>query len=963
MAKVSSKDLSILINDLSQKMQEKWEPDVFFSELMRMYGTANDSIKMALKNEPGYNVACKDVNESMARPDLAISLRAYFRFLKDDADVVHAMDDVRALKEVTGPKHKFQYLICCGPETIAMFDAIEHDNIVIGYKDLPGFYSFMLPMLEGRRTKIVSSKEADRKACLKLTRLLDTLAQHNNISDENMQQLNSFMVRILFCFFAEDTGVFGMGDDNVFSNAFNKLVDREGSNAKQFFEDIFTVFNTKEHEREHLENKVANEILEFPYVNGGLFAKPGFIPEFDVVTRNQFTDCGKLSWSEISPAVFGAMFQGAMNKEERRNMGAHYTSEENILKLIKPLFLDDLYAEFEELKKKAEPLKLGAATAKRADSSRRKNFAVRKMFYDFLEKVGKLKFLDPACGCGNFLLVTYKELRTLENEVFDYINEGAFTNSFINIDQFYGIEIEDWPVEIAHVSMWLMQHLMNQQANARFGSNISSIPLKSSATIVRANALTTDWNDILPASKCSYILGNPPFGGTTYTTDEQKQWLKDVYPPKYKLGYADYVTGWFVKASDYMLQNKHVHAAFVATNSICQGEQVNTLWGLLLDKGIHINFAYTSFKWKNEATGKAGVTCVIVGFSYMSKQCPMLFTVDVRTNELTSDKCICISPYLTNSSSPVIVERRSTAISNGLKLVFGNKPADGGSLIISYDDGTELASNHPEVTPFLKRLVGSSELMKSEFRYCLWLEGEDIDKWSALPEVMKRVEACAEWRAKQVKSGAAYKNRDVPWRFGQLANPSNPERALVIPRVTSERRKYIPIGFVKKDTICSDRIFLMPDAMPYHFGVLSSRMHMVWMRLTSGRIKNDYSYSRDLTFNTFVWPEVSDDQRDEIDKLAKEILLTRIDFETQFTLGEMYNPENMPDELKDVHNRLDAAVERAYRDEPFKDDEERLSFLLDLYSKAIAAEEKLKTAKPKKKKATASMLAHDCPSD
>lgn len=954
MAKVSSKDLSVLINDLSQKMQEKWEPDVFFSELMRMYGTANDSIKMALKNEPGYNVACKDVNESMARPDLAISLRAYFRFLKDDADVVQAMDDVRALKEVTGPKHKFQYLICCGPETIAMFDAIEHDNIVIGYKDLPGFYSFMLPMLEGRRTKIVSSKEADRKACLKLTRLLDTLAQHNNISDENMQQLNSFMVRILFCFFAEDTGVFGMGDDNVFSNAFNKLVDREGSNAKQFFEDIFTVFNTKEHEREHLENKVANEILEFPYVNGGLFAEPGFIPEFDVVTRNQFTDCGKLSWSEISPAVFGAMFQGAMNKEERRNMGAHYTSEENILKLIKPLFLDDLYAEFEELKKKADPLKLGAATAKRADSSRRKNFAVRKMFYDFLEEVGKLKFLDPACGCGNFLLVTYKELRTLENEVFDYINEGAFTNSFINIDQFYGIEIEDWPVEIAHVSMWLMQHLMNQQANARFGSNISSIPLKSAATIVRANALTTDWNDILPASECSYILGNPPFGGTTYTTDEQKQWLKDVYPPKYKLGLADYVTGWFVKASDYMLQNKHVHAAFVATNSICQGEQVNTLWGLLLDKGIHINFAYTSFKWTNEAAGKAGVTCVIVGFSYMSKQYPMLFTVDVKTNELTSDKCICISPYLTNCSRPVIIERRSTAFIKDINLLFGNKPTDGGHLILTYDEGQKLLAEQPDLKLIIKKYIGSSELMKSEFRYCLWLQSNDSLINLNNKNILDRFEKVRIFRERSPKIRTR-KAASTPWRFGELAKNANPERAIAIPAITSSNRFYIPLGFINSDYIASNKLYIVATSEMYYFGVLSSRMHMVWMKLTSGRLETRYSYSRDLTFNTFVWPEVSDEQRDDIDKLAKEILLTRIDFETQFTLGEMYNPENMPDELKDVHNRLDAAVERAYREEPFKDDEERLSFLLDLYSKAIAAEEKeqLKAAKPKKKKATA----------
>lgn len=951
MAKSSSKDLSILISELSESMQKHWEPDVFFAELMRMYGTANNSIEMALKSEKGFNVAAKGQELTMAREDLAITNRAYFRFVRNDEDVASALEDVRNLKEVTGPKYKFQFLICAGPTSLAMFDAVEHDSIMIAYKDLPRFYSFLMPLLDGRRAKIISTMEADRKACLKLTRLLDTLAEHNNISDENMQQFNSFMVRILFCFFAEDTGVFGMGDDNVFSNAFNKLVDREGSNAKQFFEDIFTVFNTKEHEREHLENKVANEILEFPYVNGGLFAEPGFIPEFDVVTRNQFTDCGKLSWSEISPAVFGAMFQGAMNKEERRNMGAHYTSEENILKLIKPLFLDDLYAEFEELKKKAEPLKLGAATAKRADSSRRKNFAVRKMFYDFLEEVGRLKFLDPACGCGNFLLVTYKELRTLENEVFDYINEGAFTNSFINIDQFYGIEIEDWPVEIAHVSMWLMQHLMNQQANARFGSNISSIPLKSSATIVRANALTTDWNDILPASECSYILGNPPFGGTTYTTDEQKQWLKDVYPPKYKLGLADFVTGWFVKASDYMLQNKHVHAAFVATNSICQGEQVNTLWGLLLDKGIHINFAYTSFKWTNEAKGKAGVTCVIVGFSFKLNQSPLLYTVDVKTNNISVKHCTCISPYLKDCVQPFIVERRRKPLVDSINIIFGNKAADGGNLILSFEEGQKLLHENPELKPFIKKYLGSSELMNGEFRYCLWFNTQEEYLKVDNIYISSRIEQVRLFRELS-KKASTRKDALCPWRFGEVCSQANPDRALVIPRVTSERRDYIPIGFVKKDTICSDRIFLMPDALPYHLGILSSRMHMVWMRLTSGRLETRYNYSRDLTFNTFVWPGVTKRQHDEIEELAKNILRVRIDhIGDNLSLGDLYNPDTMPEDLKLAHERLDAAVERAYREEPFKDDDERLSFLLDLYCKAIdgeKAEAELQT-KPKRK--------------
>ena len=938
--KVISKDLSAMMSDLSRKMVDKWDPEVFFTDLMAMYGTAKNSITMALKNEKGYNVASQDINDHMARPDLAITMRAYFRFLKDDADVAPALEQLRNLKEVA--KHKIQYLICSGPSTIAMFDTIEHDSILIGYRDLPGFYSFMLPLLEGRRAHIVSDTEADRKACLKLTRLLDTLAEHNNLKEDEMRKLNSFMVRILFCFFAEDTGVFDFGGDNVFSNAFNKLVDREGSNAPKFFADLFTILNTKEDEREHLKNKVAQELLKFPYVNGGLFADTGYIPDFDVITRNQFTDCGHLSWKEISPAVFGAMFQGAMLKEERRNMGAHYTSEENILKVIKPLFLDDLYAQFEQLKQEAEPIKLTA-------SFRRHNSVARRKFYDFLKRIGNMKFLDPACGCGNFLLVTYKELRTLENKVFEFINEGAFTDSYININQFYGIEIEDWPVEIAHVSMWLMQHLMNQTANARFGSNISSIPLKTSATIVCANALTTDWNEVLPASECSYIIGNPPFGGASFQSNEQKQWLKDVYPPKYSLGMVDIVTGWFVKASDYMFQNKTVRSAFVATNSICQGQQVETLWGLLLDKGVHINFAYLPFIWTNEAVGKAAVSCIIVGFSYNKIPNPKLFRSALQSKYVNIKECFEISPYLIDCQVPVILASSRNALDKSYSLVLGSMPADNGNLILSFQDGQKLMEDHPEVKPFIKKFVGSSELMNSEFRYCLWFTKESEPIELGIPSVLERINKVKEFRCASKKQ-ATVKSADIPWRFKDVSKNTNPEKALVIPRVSSERRQYIPFGFVKHDTIISDAAYMFPDASYYDFGILMSLMHNVWIKFSSGRLKSDIRYSRNMTFNTFVWPKVNEEQHAEIEELAKDVLRVRARHKgDDITLGEMYNPETMPEDLKEAHERLDAAVERAYRDEPFKDDDERLAFLLGLYTDAINAEKKAEQSKAKAK--------------
>ena len=957
-------ELSVQVYDLVQSMKKHWEPITFFKTLLKIYGTADRSVEQAVLNDRAVNVASEVTDDSMERADLAIRQRAYFRFLKKDEDVVPAVEKVKQLKEVQNQKNRIQFIICCSSNSLCLYDLVLNDSLSIDLDDLPDNYSFLLPIKDGRRDTIVSTQEADKKACLKLTRLLDTLAKHNSIEPNNMQKLNSFIRRILFCFFAEDTGIFNPSVENMFTNAFDKLVDKHGTNAKTFFEDLFTVLNTKDEDREAFKQEkertghvVDATIMAFPYVNGGLFKDQGFIPEFDIATRNQLLDCGRLAWHEISPAIFGAMFQGAMKKDDRRTLGAHYTSEENILKIVKPLFLDKLYEEFEQLKKDTAPLLEKIKSIPELKKKRTSyagitisgyfdywsNEAIqletqrRQVFKDFLARIGRMKFLDPACGCGNFLLISYKELRKLENEVLSYINEGAFTDSYISINQFYGIEIEDWPAEIAHVSMWLMQHLMNQEANQRFGSNIQSIPLKTSATIVTTNALTTDWNSILPAKECSYILGNPPFGGTTFTTPEQKKWLQDVYPPKYKLGLADFVTAWFVKASDYMLGNKNIEAGFVATNSICQGEQVNTLWGLLLDKGIKINFAYTSFPWTNDAVGKAGVTCIIIGFSYKEREKPILITYSPKDKTTFKITCLHISPYLKNTSKPVIIERQNKALSAPLNLVFGNKAVDDGNLIFEYSEGQKFLQQYPEAKPFIKRFIGSSELMNSEFRYCLWLTEDKKDEWSKIPGIVDRVNKCKNWRSAQTKTGDAYKLRDKPWSF---RSQFNPETALVIPRTTGESRYYVPFEFIKNDTICSDNAFIVPNATNYDFGIISSRMHMCWMRLTSGRNNQSYRYSRDMTFNTFVWPNSTDLQKEEITNLAKQIRRVRARLlGGSMSLGDMYHPDIMPDDLKEAHNNLDMAVEKAYRAEPFKDDDERLAFLLDLYSEAIAKKE------------------------
>lgn len=946
------KELSVRVYDLVQSMKKHWDPIIFFKELLKIYGTAPRSVDQAVLNDRSVNVASEVVDDTMECPDLAIRQRAYFRFLKHDEDVAPAVEKVKLLKELNNQKNRIQFIICCSSRLLYLYDLVLDYRFSIDLDDLPDYYSFLLPIKDGRREKIVASREADKKACLKLTTLLDSLAKFNKIETNNMQKLNSFIRRVLFCFFAEDTGIFNPSVDNMFTNAFDKLVDKHGINAKDFFEKIFIILNTKPQDREQFKHKFPVEIMAFPYVNGGLFKDLGYIPNFNLATRNQFIDCGRLNWHEISPAIFGSMFQGAMKKEERRNFGAHYTSEENILKIVKPLFLDKLYAEFDQLKLDS------AALLKKIDSlptlkSKRKNKIAgysdylsmeaieldqkrKQVFKDFLTRIGSMKFLDPACGCGNFLLISYKELRKLENEVLAYINEGAFSDSYISINQFYGIEIEDWPSEIAHVSMWLMQHLMNQETNARFGSNIETIPLKSSATIATKNALTIDWNDILPAEECTYILGNPPFGGTTFTTADQKQWLKDCYPPKYKLGYADFSSAWFVKAAEYMQRNKNIQTAFVSTNSICQGEQVKIIWGLLFERGIKIDFAYSSFPWKNEAKDNAGVTCVIVGFSYKGTTKPVLTVYDNKTQSSLNIACEQISPYLTNCSKVVIIESQSQALSSPLNLVRGPQPTDGGNLIFEYSEGQSFLQKYPESKPFIKKFIGSSELMKSEFRYCLWLTEDLKNEWSKIQGIVDRVKKCEEWRALQTKTGAAYKFRNVPWRFGQLANPSNPESALVIPSTTGESRFYVPFDFIKSDTIVSNLAFMLPNATMYDFGVLSSRMHMTWMRLTSGRNNQSYRYSKDMSFNTFIWPKATEVQKEEIVKIAKDIRRIRARNIGTTTLGDLYNPETMPEDLREAHNNLDLAVEKAYRDKPFENDEERLSFLLALYSEAIA---------------------------
>lgn len=693
--------------------------------------------------------------------------------------------------------------------------------------------------------------------------LTSTLAKANG---DNSQGLNTFVTKLVICMYLD-----ALEDNLNIQDEFEHVVATDGTNAVDFFKTLFA----------NLERKYPDFSILFSNTD---------IPVFDSSARSQFLTCCRLTWLDVSPIIIGDVFQGAIPVSQRRNYGAHYTSENNVLKLIKPLFLDSLYQDFNKAKTSKATLKA------------------------FLERLGTLNILDPACGCGNFLIVSFTELKKLEKQALSILQE---TNSYVSINNFYGIEIDRTASQLAALSMTIVQKIYDKSC-------------VDTPNINCANALTVDWNTILPATKCSYIVGNPPFLGVNSMSAEQKTWLRNVYPKNAHLGSADFVTGWFVKSSDYMLSNKQLKTALLATSSICQGEHVKVLWELLLDKGIHINFAYTAFPWLNGASNNAVVDCVIVGFSYSSCN-PILMVYDYKSKHTNTIRCSCISPYLIPCKKPVVVERRNTAFNKTVTLCIGNKPLDGGTLILSEKDRSALLETCPEAERYIRKLIGSNELIKNINRYCLWLIDDDC--WKTIPEIVERVEACKKWRYSCISTGDAYTIRDKPWRFREHHDA---DTAIVIPVLSSYFREYIPIAFKEPMSIVGAQAFMVPNGSYYEFGVITSKMHMAWNRLTSGRLQTSLRYSRDMAFNTFIWPDTNDTQKEKIENLARDILNIRAKYSVP--LGELYNSDTMPDDLKLAHSRLDKFVETCYSDRPFHSDEERVSFMLDLYTKAVISE-------------------------
>ena len=725
--------------------------------------------------------------------------------------------------------------------------------------------------------------------------------------------LEVYLVRILFCLFADDTGIFRK---DTFRAFIQDVTSEDGNDLAARLAELFQVLNTPEQQRLCTRNNI---IKEFPYINGGLFAEFLPMPAFDSGMRQVLLDCCALDWSRISPAIFGSMFQSVMNAEERRALGAHYTSERNILKLINPLFMDELREEFESIQH---------------DKSNRKDSRLQA----FHKKLTELNFLDPACGCGNFLVVAYRELRRLELSVIAEREKLELETSgtrwmlsandvcLVNVNQFYGIEIEEFPAQIAQVAMWLMDHQMNIEAGNYFGEAYARIPLTASATIVCGNALRIDWESVVSKDKLSYILGNPPFSGARFMSKEQKGDLLQVFAGVKNAGDLDFVAAWFKKASVYMTGSK-VKSALVSTNSIAQGQSVAILWKhLLVESGVHIDFAYRTFKWSNEAKNQAAVHCIIIGFSVGCGENQCLLVDEKGEQHLTPH----INGYLA-AAPDIFIENRSKPLCDVPEIGIGNKPIDDGNYLFTEEEKEEFLKLEPAAAPYMRPFLGAQEFINRKARYCLWLGDCSPAELRNLPECSKRIEAVRLYRASS-KSAPTRALASKPRRFHVENMPKC--TYIAIPEVSSERRAYIPIGFLTPDVLCSNKLKLMPDATLYHFGILTSTMHNAWMRAVSCRLEMRYSYSNKIIYNNFPWPEATESQQARISELAQAILDARALYPDS-TLADLYDPNLMPDELSDAHQKLDAVVEKAYG-RKFADDAERVAFLFEKYSELTA---------------------------
>lgn len=862
---------------------------------MKAYGVSESIISRLFKINIGINNGL-NVASNQGRGDVLWAKKVYFSPVFQSNKLLDEFEQMKTSKDRL--KHKPRFLIASDFNTLLAYDTKTEESLDIAVNQLALHCDFFTPLIGIEKKHTYHEVQADIDAANSMAELYDQLVKDNPTHTiQEVHALNIFLTRLLFCYFVEDTAIFE--EKNLFTDSIASHTRTNGEDTAQYIERLFDILD--------ITNRLPDTpdyINKFPYVNGGLFKTKYPIPRFGTRSRRLLLSIGKLDWAEINPDIFGSMIQAVVTKKQRSVLGMHYTSVPNIMKVIEPLFLNELNEEFERCK-----------TAKDVKGLR---FLVKRLW--------SIKIFDPACGSGNFLIISYRELRRLEWDIFMEINKlnnsNATVLSGIQLNQFYGIEIDDFAHEVAILSLWLTEH----QMNVILQSPAATLPLKESGNIVCGNATRLDWQTVCPRTESEevYVLGNPPYLGARIQGREHKDDLAFVFKGVNNYKNLDYIACWFFLGAKY-IENTISKYAFVTTNSICQGEQVGIIWPLLYDLNLHIFFAYTSFKWENNAKKNAGVSCVIIGLKNTRSKDRSKF-INIKSKVVDN-----INPYLASGSNILVLKRNTTLSKHLSSMSFGNMPNDGGGLILSEDEKNMLERETPSSHIFIKRFMGADELIKGKRRWCLWIEDGQLDEALSIQFIKKRIDIVEKHRLKSKDSGTnKLAVRSHQFRDLNITTKST----IVIPRVSSERREYIPIDFMGPDTIISDSAQAIYDAAPWLFGILTSRMHMVWVRAVAGRLKTDYRYSSQLCYNTFPFPEINDQERGEIKVCVDKIRGAR-GYHGGKTLAQLYDPDKMPDNLRNAHTNLDKVIESIYRDIPFNNDEERLAHLFEMYEQMI----------------------------
>jgi len=895
-----------LQNKLSEIVANLSKEDFIF-EFLKTYGISKTTITRLQKG---------DFNQSKEKGEILYKSKVFFKAVQS-ANILSIADECANKDKIL--KQYPRFVIVTDYKTLVAKDLKSGLNLDIPIKDLPRYFDFFLPLAGAEIYKSTNDNKADRDAAYKLGQLYDILVKDNPEFKTESHSLNTFLSRLLFCFFAEDTGIFEK--ESVFTDTLAQHTDQDGSDVDLFFNQLFKRLNSSK-------GKFADWQEQFPYVNGGLFRDDIVCPKFSYKSRKILLECGGLNWSEINPDIFGSMIQAVADPEERSDLGMHYTSVPNIKKLIEPLFLNDLYEAFE------------------------KNYDNSKNLQKLIIRISNIKFFDPACGSGNFLIISYKEIRLLEIKIIQRLIELDLKKkqtliyaTSIRLSQFYGIEIKDFAHEMAVLSLWLAEHQMNRVFEDMLGEHGKSqplLPLKKSGKIECGNAARIDWEIICPRRPEDeiYILGNPPYLGARIQDGEQKRDMDYVFSSFAKYRDLDYISIWVYKAKEY-IDGFGAKCAFVSTNSICQGQQVALLWPNVIGGNIELFFAYESFKWTNNAKSNAGVSVIIVGLRNISSKPKFIFGSGVK--RIANN----INPYLVDGRDVIIYEK-NVSLSGFPRMNFGNMPNDGGGLLLTSDEKGKLINTNPQSARFIKPLMGSYEFINGVSRYCLWIEECDLKSALQITYIKDRIEICRRHRVNSKDKGTN-KLAERSYQFRDRNVPK--ESQLLIPSVSSERRKYIPIGILGTDVVISNSAMAVYDADPWLFGVLHSKMHMVWVDAVGGKLKTDYRYSAKLCYNTFPFPEITDKQKATLKQYVLNILDERAKH-SEKTIAWMYNPETMPIGLKNAHKELDLAVDQIYKRSSFQSDADRLEHLFKLYEEMIQKDSlfsKQKAVRKKKK--------------